>query len=190
MQASTQGSELIDYNESDLYDQYRVPIGIEPICELLLLQEQLNGDSLSILSLCCGTGTNEAQILSSIQDSIGTLHCVDFSTTMLSQAEHRLASHSASLSFDALDVLENVWPGTADHILCCQAIHHFDHLDSEFSNILHFFKKAASYLNQGGRITLTFSTPLQMLEAQWYTAIRAEAPTKDPTLMYGKEFPP
>lgn len=190
MQASTQGSELIDYNDSDLYDQYRIPIGIEAISDLLLRQEQLYGNTLSLLSLCCGTGTNEAQLLTSIKDSISSLHCVDFSTTMLSKAERRLSEHSLPLSFDTLDVLEDAWPGAADCILCCQAIHHFDHGDREFSNILHFFEKAAGYLSQGGRIILTFSTPLQMLEAQWYTAIRAEDTANDPALMYSEEFPP
>ncbi len=192
---SSQGSELIDYNDSDLYDQYRVPIGIEAICDLLARQEQLTGNTLSLLSLCCGTGTNEAQLLSSIKTSISTLHCVDFSTTMLTGAKRRLSEYSEhseqlTLSFDALDVLEDPWPGAADCILCCQAIHHFDHGDKGFSNIFRFFEKAAGYLSHGGRIMLTFSTPLQMQEAQWYTAIRAEDPANDPALMYSEEFPP
>lgn len=189
---STQGSELIDYNDSNLYDQFRVPIGIAAIRDLLAAQA--HDHPFSLLSLCCGTGTNEAQLLSATDTraSIDTLHCVDFSTTMLAGAKERLSDHAEqmTLSFDALDVLEEAWPGTADCILCCQAIHHFDHDDKRFSNICRFFEKAADYMEPGGRIILTFSTPLQMLEAQWYTAIRADDSENDPTLMYGEEFPP
>lgn len=188
----TQGSELIDYNNSDLYDQYRVPIGIDAIRDLLTPNGQES--TLSILSLCCGTGTNEAQLLSSKETkaSINTLHCVDFSTTMLTRAKHLLSEHAeqVTLSFDALDVLAEKWPGAADYILCCQAIHHFDNDDKSYSNISRFFEKAADYLKPGGRIILTFSTPVQMLESQWYTAIRAEDSNNDPALMYGEEFPP
>lgn len=192
MQSSTQGSELIDYNDSNLYDQYRIPIGIEAICNLLARKKQRTGNPLSVLSLCCGTGTNEARLLSSIKDAISTLHCVDFSTTMLDGAKRRFSDQSErlTLSFDALDVLEDTWPGAADCILCFQAIHHFDQNDKGFSNINRFFKKAASYLNKGGQVILTFSTPMQMLESQWYTAIRADDSAKDPALMYGEEFPP
>ena len=191
---TAKGSELIDYNDSDLYDHYRVPIGIEAICDLLDNQKHLTTNSFSLLSLCCGTGTNEAQLLSNTQtlEAIKTLHCVDFSTTMLSGAQRRLSefSEQLTLSFDALDVLEDTWPGAADSILCCQAIHHFDKGDTSFENISRFFEKAANYLDPGGRLILTFSTPLQMLEAQWYTAIRAKEKSNDPALIYGKEFPP
>ncbi len=191
-----QGSELIDYDDCDLYDEFRVPIGIEALSSHILEQMRAAGAPISLLSLCCGTATNEAQLLAAQHTrgnvALSSLHCIDFSTTMLDAARRRLAAHAGhlTLSFDALDVLEADWPGTADAILCCQAIHHFSRGDTRFANTLRFFQKAARYLEPGSRLMLTFSTPAQMLESQWYTAIRAPAGEDDPTLLYGREFPP
>ena len=193
---SNQGSVLIDYDDSNLYDKYRIPVAIDSICDLLVDQKERLDSSLSLLSLCCGTGSNEAQILSSLNRRknarLDSLYCADYSKTMLANAKRRLSTHTihTDLSFYELDVLNSAWPGQADSILCCQAIHHFDQQDDRFPNVLRFFEKAAEYLPDQGQLILTFSTPLQMLEAQWYTAIRLRDEAPDPAEMYSSEFPP
>lgn len=160
-----------NYSEtSATYDQFRTPIGVDVILEILAAGG-IAPEGARLLDAGCGTGN----YLVALRGRFSSLVGLEFNSSMLERAEAKLAT-AANVSLCQGSILAMPFPEASfDVVMLNQVIHHLDTAgdtsSGDWPNLVRALGECRRVLRCGGALVINTCTREQIEKGSWYNAL-------------------